>query len=277
MIAAVVLELRALHPGSLLNSSGTAAHGVWFRQLAELDETLSGSLHAAPSGARPFALSPLMGLPPDRAGVSSFDAGQTAWLRICTLNAAFTRLLPDWLNTLPDELEIGGTHWQICARAVNARQHPRAGVASYLELRDQALARRPTPRRWTLALATPTTFNGAHAPFPFPMPDSTIASWLRRWNAFSSISDWPNYSEAELKEISRQFLTVEGFRLHTVSVHLRKETIPGCLGEITYCARAMPLEARQAVDALMDYAFFCGSGYKTTQGWGQTCLLKREE
>lgn len=275
MIAAVVLELHALKPGKLLNSSGTAAHGVWFRQLAELDETLSAALHATPSGARPFALSPLMGLPPARAGVSSFVAGQTAWLRVCTLDVVLTRLLPDWLAALPDELEIGGTCWQICARAVNARQHSWAGSASYLELRERAFARDPAPHRWTVAFSSPTAFNGARALFPFPLPDSILASWLRRWNAFSSFPGWPNFSEAELKAAGRQFLTVESYRLHTVNVHMRAETLPGCLGEITYCARCMPPEVRQTVDVLMDYAFFCGSGYKTTQGWGQTRLLKR--
>ena len=54
------------------------------------------------------------------------------------------------------------------------------------------------------------------------------------------------------------------------------EPVPGCLGTVTFCAHDLPPEVCQALDALMDYAFFCGSGYKTTQGWGQTRLTDRK-
>lgn len=276
MIAAVVLELRALHPGSLRNSSGTAAHGVWFRHLEDLDASLSTHLHTGSDRPKPFTLSPLTGLPPAREGVLRFEAGQVAQLRVCTLSAALTRLLPHWLNALPPELEIGGTHWQVAARCTAPAQHPHAGLTSYLELHEQAQARRPAPHRWDLEFLTPTAFNGVHHPFPFPLPDSAAVSWLRRWQAFTSEPDWPPFSEAEFKEAVRQHLTVEKYTLRTTSVHLRQQTFPGCQGQITYSAHAMPLALRQALDALMEYAHFCGSGYKTTQGWGQTRLLRRE-
>lgn len=276
MIAAVVLELRALHPGSLQNSSGTAVHGVWFRRLEDLDANLSADLHTGSDRPKPFTLSPLTGLPSAREGVHHFPAGQAAQLRVCTLSAALTRLLPDWLNALPPELEIGGTHWQVTAHHTTPAQHPHAGLTSYLDLREQAQARRPAPHRWTLEFLSPTAFNGLNAPFPFPLPDSAAVSWLRRWKAFTSDPLWPLFSEAEFKEAVRQHLAVENYTLHTTTLHLRKQSFSGCLGQITYSAHAMPLALRQALDALMEYAHFCGSGYKTTQGWGQTRLLRRE-
>ncbi len=276
MIAAVVLDLRALRPGSLRNSSGTAVHGVWFRSLEELDADLSTGLHTGGGRPKPFTLSPLTGLPPAREGVHYFPAGQAAQLRVCTLSAALTRRLPDWLNGLPPELEIGGTHWQVTARCATPAQHPHAGLTSYLELREQAQARRPAPQRWSLEFLSPTAFNGLHHPFPFPLPDSAAVSWLRRWKAFTSDPLWPSFPEAEFKEAARQHLSIESYTLHTTDVHLHKQSFPGCQGQITYSAHAMPLSQRQALDALFEYAQFCGSGYKTTQGWGQTRLLREE-
>lgn len=277
MIAAFVVELRALRPGKLLNSSGTAVHGAWFRQLGAFNSALVPGVHAAPSGSKPFTLSPLMGLPPAQEdGLHEFQAGQRAWLRICTLSAALSRHMPAWLDALPAELELSGTHWQVTARQTRADEHPWAGAVSYLELRERALARRPVPHVWTLEFATPTAIDGRNFLFPFPAPESLASSWMERWRTFSTLEDWPAFSKEELKSLVRERLAVESYNLRTVQVHLHNRPVPGCLGTVTFCAHDLPPEVCQALDALMDYAFFCGSGYKTTQGWGQTRLTDRK-
>ena len=51
-----------------------------------------------------------------------------------------------------------------------------------------------------------------------------------------------------------------------------KRVLIGGQGSYALHAIKMPASERAQVDLLASYAFFCGSGYKTTQGMGMTKL-----
>ena len=274
MIASIVIQLRALRPGILLNGNGVAAHGAWFKHWNAASSEVGDAVHDG-SGVRPFTLSPLMGLPAaGREGIIHFPVGQISWLRITTLQDELTERLLDpesgWLAEVTDApcLEVNDTFWQVIGVATRADEHPYARRTSYLELRDMVSRQLPPPTRWRLTFDTPMTLNGDHFPFPFPQPESLVKSWLTRWNAFAPF-DLPSGLSAQ----ARQHLSIEEYTLKTTRLRGRGETTTGCSGTITYQAHGMSAEERLSLALLFEYSFFCGSGYKTTQGLGQTRLV----
>jgi CRISPR-associated endoribonuclease Cas6 len=274
LIASIVIQLRAMRSGSLLNGNGVAAHGAWFKHWNAADSKMGDAVHDKP-GVRPFTLSPLMDLPAaGRDGIIHFSAGQISWLRITTLQDELTERVLDpasgWLAEVTGApcLEVDDTFWQVIGVATRAEEHPRAGRSSYLELRDRVSKILPPPTSWRLVFDTPMTLNGDHFPFPFPKPESLVKSWLTRWNAFA-----PFELPSELPGQVRQHLSIEEYALKTTRLRGRGETITGCSGTITYQAHGMPADERLSLTLLFEYAFYCGSGYKTSQGLGQTRLV----
>jgi CRISPR-associated endoribonuclease Cas6 len=274
MIASIVIQLRALRPGILLNGNGVAAHGAWFKHWNAASSEVGDAIHDS-SGVKPFTLSPLMDLPAaGREGMIHFPVGQISWLRITTLQDELTERLLDpengWLAEVTGApcFEVDDTFWQVIKVARQAEEHPLANCISYLELRDRVSRQLPPPTRWRLTFDTPMTLNGDHFPYPFPQPESLVKSWLTRWNAFA-----PFDLSSELPALARQHLSIEEYTLKTTGLRGRGKTIKGCCGTILYQAHGMSAEERLSLALLFEYAFYCGSGYKTTQGLGQTRLV----
>ena len=124
------------------------------------------------------------------------------------------------------------------------------------------------PERWRLSFATPTSFHGVGGHFPFPLPDVLLRSWLRRWQAFG-----PVLLPGDLPERGREGVAVSAYTLKTVPVRDRRRVMIGFIGQMTLRALKMTPGERAAVDLLMAYAFWAGSGHHTTQGMGLTRLL----
>lgn len=277
-LGSIIINLCALRPGVLLNSSGVAVHGALFNNIpAELGKLLHDpSDENNPSGkSKPFTVSPIMDLPPGRKGVAGFDIGQTAWFRVTTLNHSSTlSILEETACWVKDgqELDIGGTIWKVTGRAAQPEEHPLASVSSYQGLMDQGRSNAHPPGVWNLRFLTPMTLRGEHFCFPFPQPKSLINSWLSSWNAYA-----PFQLPQDLVDLARLKLAVESYCLKTVLVSDLREPFPGCLGEITLRSHGIPDTLRFYLDILFRYAFFCGTGYKTPQGMGQTMLLTRKD
>jgi len=143
---------------------------------------------------------------------------------------------------------------------------------SYEELSRHHLMNPNPPRQWRLEFLTPTTFHGKKTHLPFPLPESLINSWLRRWQAFSPIA----LAEDEVLQWARSNLAVSSYRLHTLPAREGERLRVGCVGTLTLRALDMPPYLRAAIDLLAHYAFYCGSGAHTAQGLGQTRCVDRQ-
>lgn len=267
MLVSVVLHLHALAPGQIQGSAGRAVHGFWLNQWQTAAPTLS--LHQS-SASQPFTLSPLMGLPPPQRGLCRFSAGQTAWLRVVTLSQTLSQaLLETWLPALPAHIQLADTAWAIHSIALSPTEHPWAGQISYDHLIRRH--RQPPPANtWSIAFHTPTAFrSGENGQLPFPLPDSLINSWLRRWQAFS-----PHPLPEDLSPGLREALHISAYDLKTVPVRHGRRLEIGCVGQITLNGRAFTPQEKAIINLLAHYAFYCGSGRHTTQGMGLTRLLE---
>lgn len=152
------------------------------------------------------------------------------------------------------------------AHSIIPEQHPWAGQESYGSIWRRAQIRAISVDNWHFRFRSPTTFHaGRKTHLPFPLPDSLIKSWLRRWNAFNDIEQewqWPAHW--------RNSLVVSSYGLRTVPVRYGRQLRIGCTG--WYGLRALNLSPDELaiINALAEYAFYCGSGHHTTQGMGLT-------
>ena len=265
MLTSLVIELEAITEGLINGGTGRAVHGLWYAQWDKVDPSVANLLHNE-TQTLPFSLSPLMDLPRPMKDVTRIECGQRAWFRIATLTKQLSEgLTTRWAAQLPDEVELAGIQW----RVVGVPQaHEWNRQITYQELATQHLFNNRPPGYWKLNFETPVTFNRGKGYLPFPLPNILIASWMRRWQAFAPLA-LPD----DLQQSVRERLLVSSYHMRSAVVRYGERVHPGGVGRYALRAAKMPASERAQVDLLANYAFFCGSGYKTTQGMGLTRLF----
>ncbi len=285
MPTAAVLFLQAQHDGAIYGATGQHAHGFWLSTWRQLAPEVGDSLHDD-RPLRQFTVSPLLGLTAVRRGVTQVSVGDSARLRLTTLDDSDqAALLTDWLLRLPVEVTIGGVRWQVQRLALAAADHAGAGFAAYAALRDRYRAG-PPPGRWSLAWETPMAFRlQDERVLPFPLPGLLVAGWLNRWQEYSphplleagdAIPTFLARAEGRLR-ISQYRLRTVSFRFRHDGPDGRPVEVPqiGCVGDLTLDGATLAPADRAVVSSLVDFAFFCGSGHHTTMGMGQTRIGTR--
>ncbi len=264
MLTSLVIQLEATGEGLISGGTGRAVHGLWYAQWDKSHPDTANMLHNE-TETPPFSLSPLMGLPRALRDVTRIECGQKAWFRIATLTGRLSeRLTTLWAPQLPDEVELAGIRWRVVGIP---KEDAWNRQISYQELATRHLFNNRPPGYWKLSFETPVTFNSGVGYLPFPLPNILIASWMRRWQAFAPLA-LPD----DLQKSVRERLLVSSYNMRSAVVRYGERMHPGGLGSYTLRALKMPASERAQVDLLANYAFFCGSGYKSTQGMGLTRL-----
>lgn len=267
---ALVIELHPEGAVELPATHGQHAHALFFRWLAEVDPALAARLHD--SGERkPFTVSSLAGAArrPGGPGARLVAAGPAPLrLRLTILDAAlFARLRARFLRPGADPgVRIGGARFQVGAVLNTAAASPWAGVATCAELWAAARADATFALEW----ASPTAFSlGGRRYGVVPLPELVVYSWWKRWNALAP----PTLQfERALVDWAREHLVLSGYALRTAMFDFGRHKQVGFLGRCAYAAVGEPLPAERlrAVQALAAFAFYAGTGHKTTMGMGQT-------
>jgi CRISPR-associated endoribonuclease Cas6 len=269
MLLSAVVTLQAIETGAFQADTGRVVHGLWFHHWKSVNPTIADRLHGS-GGAQPFTLSPLMDLPQPHHNRISVKSGERAWFRVTALTKELAVLLDEeWLAGLPSELTLGGLGWQVTRIATEG--HPWAARADMQSLAEARLLASRPPDRWKLHFATPTAFHGEAGHFPFPLPNVLVGSWLRRWREFGPV-ELPD----DLPERIRRGMVVSAYELKTLPLRDRRRVMIGSVGQMTMQALKLSPGERAAVDLLVSYAFWAGSGHRTTQGMGMTRLLPKQ-
>ena len=267
MLTSLVIQVEALNDGEINGATGRATHGFWYKQWEKADAKTADALHKE-RDVPPFSLSPLMELPRPKNGNTHVTRGISAWFRVATLNGQLSeKLITHWAANLPTEIELAGIKWAITGIADSPEKHPWAKQISYQDLASRHLFNNRPPSRWKLSFETPVTFNSGLGHLPFPLPNNLIGSWMRRWQAFAPLA-----LPEELTQSVRERLMVNHFNMVTIPVRQGKRVLIGGQGSYSLKSIKMPASERAQVNLLANFAFFCGSGYKTTQGMGMTSL-----
>ena len=265
MPSSIVLYLQAIEDGVIRGQTGRAIHGLWFDHLPP---AIASSFHGI--SPAPFSLSPLMGVSALKGGWLSIAKGDIAWFRVAMLEDEHGNAILDaWSANLPREIELAGIRWQLISLQ---RDMLWQKTQSYRELADL-----PLPQKMSFKFLTPVTFNSGKSLgdktnyLPFPLPDSLFKSWHKRWNAFAPPA---LRISKDLPSWARQALVVSYYRLKTVPVRHGKRVHIGCVGEYALRFVDCPVNIKKYFGWLARYAFYCGSGAKTTQGMGMTRLIE---
>ena len=139
--------------------------------------------------------------------------------------------------------------------------HPLVRSTTYPALVQQA----SQESRVTLQFVAPTSFRAGEVQDILPKPERVFGSLLAAWQSFAPVP-----FDLALAEIF-PLIRVSAYELRTELIHFARYKVIGFKGQVTYTyPREVDATTRQALNALADFAFFAGVGYKTTMGLGQT-------
>jgi len=119
-----------------------------------------------------------------------------------------------------------------------------------------------TNRLIAFSFATPTTFRQGKFDSVIPTRECVFNSLLSRWNKYSPIA---------IPDLSFDALFSTFVNIKTEKLTNYETNFVGMVGEVSYriLGDAEPLVIKQ-INALADFALYCGVGRKTPMGMGMT-------
>lgn len=271
MLVAAVITVMPTEPVSAPASLARAAHAWLLERIGLGDPALAEYLHEG-DGPRPFTVSNLWGAGPAREGRVTLDPERPCWLRFTSLTEKVSAAIEGVLPAVGETLTLAEAPLRVTAVATESTDHPWAGRADYAGLMERyVLTPGPRPRGVILRFASPTVFRSAGRDVPLPLPSLVFDGLLRKWNAFSPLA-----LPEEAKRYAQECIALSRFRLrsHWVSFESGdKGAQVGFTGEVRFRFLVGDGYWTRVMTLLAGYAFWAGTGYRTTAGLGQTQSL----
>ena len=301
MFLSSVIPLTPLNPPTPDSRRflGREAHALFLDLVRRADPALAQSLHE-PRGDKPFTVSPLpcrtgegLGVgvaSPVKTGegprvgvpspVKTGEGSRAGVLRLTAFEPRLAQLLvQSVLPNLPHEIRLGSALFATGTPITDRATHPWAGIASAEALMSKWFqsngredltgfvkpVRSDRGDRVTLEFATPTAHRQIHRNILFPLPVQLWGGWLRAWNAFAQ----PAFEEDLIARVE-QDVAISNYALKTQVVDFGEYRAAGWIGRATFNYFSREHAMWRVLNLLADFAFFCGTGYKTTQGMGMT-------
>ncbi|KAF3889377.1 MULTISPECIES: CRISPR-associated endoribonuclease Cas6 [Nostocales] len=273
----LVLHLLPQSPIPPQFLTGRHLHALFLNLVSSVDRKLGDCLHDSTSD-KAFTISPLQIKTNASHKNKTLDptlqwehqkpipTGTSCWWRISllddTLLAQLTQL---WLNLNPAHpWHLGPADLYITTiLGTPHTTQPWANAITYAQLYEQAS---DSQRQIALSFCTPTNFRQGHFDTALPTRECVFNSLLQRWNKYSGIPLESNLTE---------FIFPSFFNIRTaVAVDSRSKFI-GCVGEINYrILGQVDTCIIKHINALADFALYCGAGRKTTMGMGMVRRLE---
>ncbi len=283
MLVSVVIRLQATEPCERQQNLGRATHAWFLDRVRAADRTMAETLHRA-NTTRPFTVSNLWGTGRPAEGQMTLSPEQTCFLRLTSFGPELSALLQEQvLPALPETIELTGVPLRVVEVTTDPTTHPWAGTATFEGLvQEHLLATERPERKLTLRFASPTTFRrtGGDASLadsqgrayqvaghnvPLPLPGLVFDSYLQRWNAFAPVA-----LPSDLKRYAQECVAISRYRLQTELVEFGAARQVGFVGSCQFMALVPDPYWLRLLHLLAAFAFYCGTGHKTTMGLGQT-------
>lgn len=261
---------------------GPAVQGMFLHLLEDVDPTVVRRLHED-HRYRPYTLSPLgLGEPTPnpfqegnmRQGFQGFRlsrsrrivAGTPCYLRITLLEDTLFPTFSQYFLRRPEPtFRLGQTEFVVTnVQGSSGDDNSWSAYCSYPDLIERASH---TDRRIALSFLTPTSFSAGDVDLPLPLPRLVFRSFMKRFEEFYHVAFLPDFEE----QVERYAGISNLWHVNTDIIKAKKVYLLGFTGRVTYDIhrKASPDLVFQ-MNLLADYAFFCGTGKKTTVGMGQT-------
>jgi len=266
MLVSAILTIRPLQEATIPADQGRATYGMFLSWIRQANPGLAQELHDI-EGLKPFTVSGLLGLRQGVRGEMHLDPQHPLWWRVTTLTPRLSLVvLEQVLPALPDQVTLAEQPFQVVEATVDGAEHPWAGQTSYEELAQRHLLGMEEPSSWlNLEFATPTTFHTGGKHLPFPLPELCFDHWLNKWNSFAPLSLHP-----DVKRFAEECLAVSRYHLRSQPVRFGPATFIGFVGRCSFRALRRDPYWLRLLHTLAAYAFYCGTGHRTTMGMGQT-------
>ena len=268
MLLAAVVTLTPVEPASVPADLGRAVHAWFLDRIEGVDPELAHRLHEG-EGPRPFTASNLWGTGRARGGRVTLDPDRPCWLRLTGLTEEASDGIERALPAVGERVTLAGASLRVAGLATQPDQHPWAGRADYAELVQRyTLESGPGPRGVTMRFASPTMFRSQGRDLPLPLPSLVFDGYLRKWNAFSPLA-----LPEEAKRYAGECVALGRFKLrsHLVSFEQGgKGAHVGFTGQVRFRFLVGDGYWTRVMLLLAGYAFWAGTGYRTTVGLGQT-------
>ncbi len=197
-------------------------------------------------------------------------AGSPCYVRITLLDdALFPTFSRYFLSRAEPTYRLGTTQFVVTdVQATSESEASWSRYCSYAELIEKA---ERTSRRIKLRFLTPTTFKRADMDLPLPLPQLVFQSYLNRFREFfpscEFLPDFPDLVDRFTGITSQK-------NVRTDTLKTNKTTLTGFVGDVGFVInKKAPPELVYQMNLLADFAFFCGTGRKTTVGMGQTVRI----
>jgi len=223
-----------------------AMHAILFCAWEQSDPALAVQIHQSP--VKPFS-----------QALRRRD-NQLGW-RVALLDDRLTEALLTGLGRL-NEVKIIEHPVQFRLDQVTTTHQP---YASLMNAKPQS--------KYRFQFDTPTTFRQGKLSSPMPDPYLCVQSWWTRWIQFAPAEHQIN---AAAMDVAYAHLAISHFNMGSqtwVDGHRRYVGGVGRMSFHVLRARQLADEWWQALAALVAFGPFCGTGYKTTMGMGQTAVL----
>jgi CRISPR-associated endoribonuclease Cas6 len=262
-ISSVVLELQAQHDATLpTTTTGHQIHAIFHRLIARTDPALSTRLHNEP-GYRPFTLSPLLGIPPNKDQIQ-ISAGRAYHFRATLLDGGhlWHCLSVPLLEGGPVDVALGEAQFKLTRLLSTPTADGKVAKTTWRQLSSHSPA-----HEITLSFLSPTAFNINGNYFAlFPEPQFVWDSLIRVWNTYAPKA--LHVEKLAIRDFLVRHVAVTTCALSTHTLHYTKYTQKGFCGQCIYAILENNERAAQ-ITHLAAFAPFAGVGYKTTMGMGQ--------
>jgi CRISPR-associated endoribonuclease Cas6 len=259
---------------------GPALQGMFLHLISEVDPAVAERLHHE-DDYRPYTLSPLgIGTPDDRFDgfrlprYNSLRSRKPCYLRITMMvDDLFPVFGRYFLERSEPTFRLGDTKFVVTG--VLEEHTPVNGPCwtqylSYAELINNASR---THRKIVLRFLTPTSFRRGDVDFSLPDPRLVFRSFQKRFEEFHAFEFRPDLGEQIELHVGVSNLK----HLETGMIKTQKLSLAGFTGRVTYqIDRKASPDLIFQMNLLADYAFFCGTGRKTTVGMGQTVRVRSQ-
>jgi CRISPR-associated endoribonuclease Cas6 len=259
---ATLLKLKADGEATISPTQSYHAYGLFLALIRQSSPKMADEMHDSDS-MKPFTISPLHGKF-QRAGKNlKVIGGYEYSIRLTFLKEdVFAYFMDAALKAASQPLRLESAIFHIDHVVLHHEDSPLCHHQSYQELFTES---QPV-RKISLQFLSPTAFrSGGKRNVLFPEASLAFGSYLSKWQHFSPIK-----VDEHMAEFLEQII-VARYKLSTHILHFNAYQETGFEGDCTFELPAdFDEDSLKTINALADFAFYCGTGAKTTMGMGQT-------
>ena len=257
---------------TLRPTMGHHAHAAFLSILKKSNPAVAEAVHAQ-STQKPFTVSPLIAKMKKRDNLCHIRAGTECRLRFTFLDdELFQHFGKAFFTLTMPPIRLGDAVFQVRKMTSHATEERSWGKSqTYAELIQSA----KTDTRMSFRFYSPTAFRRLTPRGKKTHNDAYMdlvrcyQSWVSKWNAFAPIK----LDKAEILEFVTEHGQVMSVRTESRRLNFGKHTAVGWIGTcacVFYPENSLDSELLRAANCLANFAFYAGTGYKTTMGMGQT-------